>query len=108
MSQTAGGSWQCYSCGYIQLSASIPPVPAAVPCPRCDGPLHEGQDDIVRCQRAGCTYELDGPAFSVFCQVVAMWEADPAGFCDTLRARNEELRALAPYWQRDVLEPVGL
>ncbi|MEU2180130.1 hypothetical protein [Streptomyces thermolilacinus] len=107
MSQTAGGSWQCYSCGYIQLSAAAPapPVPADVPCPRCDGPLRDGQDGIVRCAQTRCTYELDRDAFALFCQLVAEWDADPETFLTRVKARTEELRAREPYWLRTP-EPV--
>ncbi|MEU3447274.1 hypothetical protein AB0H29_08585 [Streptomyces thermolilacinus] len=100
MSETAGGSWKCYSCGEVKLHAATPAVPDGVDCPRCEEPLRDGQDGVVRCAGPRCTYELDRDAFALFCQLVAEWEADPEGFFTRVKIRNAELRAREPYWLR--------
>ncbi|MEU3447377.1 hypothetical protein AB0H29_09105 [Streptomyces thermolilacinus] len=107
MSQTAGGSWKCHSCGEVQLRAETPAAPDDVACPRCEGPLRDGQDAVVRCARTRCGYELDRDAFALFHRLVKDWETDPEGFFTRVKARNAEMRDRDPYWLRDP-EPAAL
>ncbi|MDT9683146.1 hypothetical protein RND61_13840 [Streptomyces sp. TRM76323] len=97
MSQTAGGSWQCYTCGYTQLSASAAPAVGA-DCPKCRGRLIR-TDSGVRCGNGGCRHESDADAHALYTRLVAEWEADPEGFFGRVRARTARLRALEPVWR---------
>jgi ribosomal protein L37AE/L43A len=98
MSQTAGGSWQCHTCGYSQLSASTTTLVDAT-CPSCEATALYRQETWVRCGGDGCRYEIDADAYGVFRQLVAEWETDPDSFFARVEARTAELRAAEPVWR---------
>ncbi|WP_236240808.1 hypothetical protein [Streptomyces sp. CC228A] len=94
MSQTAGGSWQCWTCGNTQLRAEVPA--AAVDCPHCHLPAVPGAPGWYRC--GACRWEIDEASRQVYADLVAHLDADPDRFFAYVQARTAHLRALEPAW----------
>ncbi|WP_143065954.1 MULTISPECIES: hypothetical protein [unclassified Streptomyces] len=95
MSQTAGGSWQCWTCGNTHLRARTPAA-AEVECPHCRLPAVPGTPGWYRC--SSCRWEIDEESQQVYADLVARLGADPDRFFADVQARTAHLRALEPAW----------
>ncbi|MCB5910212.1 hypothetical protein [Streptomyces pinistramenti] len=70
------------------------------PCPQCEGSLVSAPADCWRCAADDCPYEMTAEAYVLYAELSDLFERDPEGFFEIVRAHRDAARSLEPAWLR--------